>query len=269
MIFQYLMAFISGLLSGGVLGLTGGGGSILAVPLLVYLVGENIHLAIITSLIAVGATSLISSFAYMKQSLVKFKIGLLMASPGIITTYLGSLFNKQLKGPVLLLIFSVLMIYIGYLMTKKKKINKKTEEEGLNYIKILILGSITGFASGFFGVGGGFLLVPALYIGANLKMKEAIATSLFIIFLFGLFGFTSYLIQEREIAYSISAVFTVAGAMGGLIGVKFAKKINQNKLRYIFAIFTIVMGIGIFLNNGIKLLWSILLFWRKDEYRIN
>ena len=78
------MALLSGLLSGSALGLTGGGGSILAVPLLVYLVGEDIHLAIITSLIAVGATSLIASFSYMKQSLVKFKIAFLMASPGLI-----------------------------------------------------------------------------------------------------------------------------------------------------------------------------------------
>lgn len=253
MIFQYIMAFLSGLLSGGALGLTGGGGSILAVPLLVYLIGENIHLAIITSLIAVGVTSLISSFSYMRQSLVKFKVGLLMASPGIITTYLGSLINKQLKGPTLLLIFSILMIYIGYLMTKKKKNHDENQNYKINYKRILILGAITGFASGFFGVGGGFLLVPALYIGANLKMKEAIATSLFIIFLFGVFGFISYLIQGREISYSISAIFTIGGAMGGLMGAKFAKNINQEKLRYIFAIFTIIMGISIFLNNSIKL----------------
>lgn len=253
MIFQYMMAFLSGLLSGGALGLTGGGGSILAVPLLVYLIGENIHLAIITSLIAVGVTSLISSFSYMRQSLVKFKVGLLMASPGIITTYLGSLINKQLKGPTLLLIFSILMIYIGYLMTKKKTSPKENEDYKINYKRILTLGAITGFASGFFGVGGGFLLVPALYIGAKLKMKEAIATSLFIIFLFGLFGFISYLIQGREVSYSISAIFTIGGAIGGLMGVKFAKKINQEKLRYIFAIFTIIMGIGIFINNGFKL----------------
>jgi hypothetical protein len=84
-------------------------------------------------------------------------------------------------------------------------------------------------------------------------MKEAIATSLFIIFLFGVFGFISYLIQGREISYSISAIFTIGGAMGGLMGAKFAKNINQEKLRYIFAIFTIIMGISIFLNNSIKL----------------
>ena len=256
MSFEYLMAFLSGLLSGGALGLTGGGGSILAVPLLVYLVGENIHLAIITSLIAVGATSLIASFSYMKQSLVKFKIGLLMASPGIISTYLGSLINKELKGPVLLLAFSILMIYIGYMMIKEKKKNQQTENKDtkLNYKKILILGFVTGFASGFFGVGGGFLLVPALYIGANLKMKEAIATSLFIIFLFGIFGLVSYEVQGRQVDYLISAIFTAGGALGGVIGAFYAKKLNQDRLRYVFAIFTIIMGIGIFIENGIKLI---------------
>ena len=255
MTYEFAMALLSGLLSGGALGLTGGGGSILAVPLLVYLVGEDIHLAIITSLIAVGATSLIASFSYMKQSLVKFKIAFLMASPGLISTYLGSLANKELKGPVLLITFAILMIYIGYQMTKPKKKNSDTDEanEKLDYTKILILGFITGLASGFFGVGGGFLLVPALYMGANLKMKEAIATSLFIIFLFGIFGLVSYEIQGREVDYTISAVFTVGGALGGVIGAYFAKKINQDKLRSIFAIFTIVMGIAIFIENAIKL----------------
>lgn len=254
---EYFLAFISGLLSGGALGLTGGGGSILAVPLLVYLVGENIHLAIITSLIAVGITSLISSFSYMKQSLVKFKIGLLMASPGIISTYLGSLINREIKGPILLIAFAILMIYIGYMMIHKKK-NSSTQlkEKGgrFNYGKILFLGFVTGFASGFFGVGGGFLLVPALYIGANLKMKEAIATSLFIISLFGLFGLISYEIQQREIDYLISAIFACGGAIGGIIGSIYAKKLKQDKLRYIFALFTIIMGIGILAENIIKIL---------------
>ncbi len=255
-ILHYIYAFLSGLLSGGALGLTGGGGSILAVPLLVYLVGENIHLAIITSLIAVGATSLISSFSYMRQSLVKFKIGFLMASPGIISTYLGSLINKELKGPILLLSFSLLMIYIGILMIKRKKPKAQTSnsEGKLNYTKILILGFITGLASGFFGVGGGFLLVPALYIGAKLKMKEAIATSLFIIFLFGVFGLASYIIQQREINYIVSAIFATGGAVGGIVGAYFAKRLNQDKLRFIFAIFTLLMGVGIFIQNIIQLL---------------
>ncbi|GAB6045805.1 sulfite exporter TauE/SafE family protein [Caminibacter profundus] len=251
---EIILALIGGLLSGVALGLTGGGGSIIAVPLLVYLVGEDIHLAIITSLIAVGVISLIASFSYIKESLVKFKIAFLMATPGIISIYLGSLANKVLKGPELLISFAILMIFIGFKMTKPKnqKINKKTT--GIDYKKILILGFVTGFASGFFGVGGGFLLVPALYMGANLKIKEAIATSLFIIFLFGVFGLLSYVIQGREIDYSISAIFAVGGALGGFIGAYFAKKINQDRLRFIFAIFTIIMGIGIFIENIIKLI---------------
>lgn len=254
MIHQYILAFISGILSGGALGLTGGGGSILAVPLLVYLVGENIHLAIITSLIAVGATSLIASGSYMRKNLVKFKIAFLMASPALVSTYLGSLANRELKGPVLLLSFSILMMYIGYLMLKgKKKQQTKEENVKINYKLILILGFITGLASGFFGVGGGFLLVPALYIGANLKMQEAIATSLFIIFLFGTFGLVSYELQGRAVSYGISAIFTLGGALGGIVGSSFGEKLNQDKLRFIFAIFTIIMGVAIFIENGIKL----------------
>ncbi len=256
MTLSYLFALLSGLLSGGALGLTGGGGSILAVPLLVYLVGENIHLAIGTSLVAVGVTSLISSVSYMRQSLVKFKIALLMAAPGLVSTYLGALINKQIKGPVLLLIFALLMIYIGYMMVSKKAPEKKeiTDSPNINYTRILILGFLTGLASGFFGIGGGFLLVPALFLGANLKMKEAIATSLFIIFLFGMFGLASYLIQGREINLMISAVFVVGGSLGGVIGAFYAKRIDQRWLRRIFSVFIILIGLAIFAENLIKLL---------------
>lgn len=256
MVLSYLYALLSGVLSGGALGLTGGGGSILAVPLLVYVVGENIHLAIGTSLVAVGVTSLISSISYMRQSLVKFRIAFYMAAPGLISTYLGALINKQIKGPILLLTFAVLMIYIGYLMTAKK-VPERTETSGLskiNYPRILILGFLTGLASGFFGIGGGFLLVPALFLGANLKMKEAIATSLFIIFLFGMFGLGSYIIQGREIDFMTSTMFVIGGSVGGIVGAFYAKRIDQVWLRRIFSIFIILIGLSIFIENLIKIL---------------
>ena len=253
--YQDITTFISGILSGGALGLTGGGGSILAVPLLVYLVGENIHLAIITSLLAVGFTSLIASVSYMQKKLVRFKIGVIMAAPALISTFLGSLANKNLKGPVLLILFSFLMIYIGYRMFKGKKTTEiKEEDKTVNYKLVILLGFITGLASGFFGVGGGFLLVPALYIGANLKMQEAVATSLFIIFLFGLFGLGSYLIQGRQINYLISAIFIAGGALGGFLGSRIAENLDQKKLRLIFSIFTVAMGIFILIENSLKLL---------------
>ncbi len=251
----YLFALLSGFLSGGALGLTGGGGSILAVPLLVYVVGENIHLAIGTSLVAVGVTSLISSVSYMRQSLVKFKIAFFMAAPGLVSTYLGAFVNKQIKGPVLLLVFAILMIYIGYLMTRKKSMDDKrlSGDGSINYPRILILGFLTGLASGFFGIGGGFLLVPALFLGAHLKMKEAIATSLFIIFLFGMFGLASYLIQGREINLLISGIFVVGGSLGGVIGAYYAKRIDQAILRRIFSLFIILIGLSIFIENLLKL----------------
>ncbi len=253
---HYLYALLSGFLSGGALGMTGGGGSILAVPLLVYVVGENVHLAIGTSLIAVGVTSLISSVSYMKQSLVKFKIAFLMASPGIISTYLGAWVNKGVKGPVLLLVFALLMLYIGYLMLRQKKGENEPLEAGgkVNYLRILSLGFITGLASGFFGIGGGFLLVPALYLGARLSMKESVATSLFIIFLFGVFGLVSYEIQGRHIDLAISSVFVVGGAAGGILGAYIAKQTDQNKLRKVFSLFIILIGLAVFVENLLKVM---------------
>jgi uncharacterized membrane protein YfcA len=247
----YILAIISGMLSGLVLGLTGGGGSILAVPLLVYLVGQDIHSAIVTSLIAVGATSLVSSLTYMKQNLVNFKIAFLMAAPGLISTFLGSLANRYVNGHILLILFSFLMFYIGFRMLKKREIKKTSDKP--NYLKVMLLGFIVGFASGFFGVGGGFLLVPALYLGANLNMKEAIGTSLFIIFLFGLFGMGSYIIQNRHINFLISGMFLLGGAIGGFIGAYIAEHLDQNRLKLIFAYFTMAMAVFIFIKNIIAL----------------
>lgn len=179
-----------------------------------------------------------------------------MAAPGLVSTYLGALVNKQIKGPVLLLTFALLMIYIGFLMAIKKAPakNEVSDSAGINYPRILILGFLTGLASGFFGIGGGFLLVPALFLGANLKMKEAIATSLFIIFLFGMFGLASYLIQGREINLLISGIFVVGGSAGGVIGAFYAKRIDQLWLRRIFSIFIILIGLAIFIENLLKLL---------------
>ena len=253
---HYIYALLSGFLSGGALGMTGGGGSILAVPLLVYWVGEDVHLAIGTSLIAVGVTSLISSVSYMKQSLVKFKTAFLMASPGIISTYLGAWANKGIKGPVLLLVFALLMLYIGYLMLKRKQEERLPEEKAgeIRYGKILTLGFVTGLASGFFGIGGGFLLVPALYLGARLSMKESVATSLFIIFLFGVFGLVSYEIQGRHIDLAISSVFVAGGAVGGILGAYIAKRTDQNKLRKVFSVFIMLIGLAVFMENLLKLL---------------
>jgi hypothetical protein len=252
---KLLYSFLGGLFSGGALGLTGGGGSILAVPLLVYFVGENIHTAIGTSLIAVGTTSFISSLTYIKQSLVKFKIAFLMAVPGIICIYVASAINKMIKGPILLILFSILMFIIAVLMLKEKKDYKNfdAKDKKTNYKRIIFLGALTGFASGFFGIGGGFLLVPALFLGAKLSLKESIATSLFIIFLFGVSGFVSYEIQGRHIALDVSLFFVLGGALGGFIGAWIAKKTNPEKLRKIFAIFIIIVGMAIFTENFIKI----------------
>jgi hypothetical protein len=138
-------------------------------------------------------------------------------------------------------------------MTKKRKTPEKTVQKK-NYLKIIVLGFIVGFASGLFGVGGGFLLVPALYMGANLSMKESVGTSLFIIFLFGLFGMTSYILQHREVNFLISAVFVIGGTLGGFIGAKIGENLNQEKLRLIFAYFTMAMAVFIFLENIFKLI---------------
>ncbi len=249
--FHYFAALLSGAVSGVVLGLTGGGGSILGVPLLVYVVGENVHLAIGTSLVAVGVTSLFASVSYMRQSLVKFKMALLMASPGVLSTYLGALVNKSVNGPVLLMLFAVLMMYIGYSMLVGRRV-EGVRSSRVNYLKILALGFLTGFASGFFGIGGGFLLVPALFFGASLDMKESVATSLFIIFIFGCLGLLSYELQGRRIDYTVGSLFVLGGAIGGYVGAFVGKRTNQSRLRVLFALLIIVVGVVMLFSNLVK-----------------
>ena len=240
-----IAAVISGLLSGMALGLTGSGGSVLALPFLIYLVGLDPHLAIGTSLIAVGVTSLIGSVQHMKNGNVLFKMALLMGSTAIVGVYIGSYLNKGIKGPILLILFSLLMIATAIKMVGTKENRKEVHVVGTqsaNHLKILGLGFIVGTASGFFGVGGGFLIVPALLWGAKIDMHKAVGTSLFIIFLNGIAGLISYEVQGRPVDLSITALFVVGGILGGIIGARIGTNISEKNLKYVFGGLVVVIA---------------------------
>ncbi|NJE07661.1 sulfite exporter TauE/SafE family protein [Thermococcus sp. M39] len=249
-----IAAIISGFLSGLALGLTGGGGSILAVPLLVYIVGLEPHLAIGTSLVAVGITAFVSSVQHMRRGNVLFKIGLLMGSTSIVGVYIGSYLNKAVEGPVLLILFALLMIFIGVKMIRKKEDQKKEyvpalKTQNIDYPRILGLGLITGLVSGFIGIGGGFLIVPALLWGAGLEMHEAVGTSLFIIFLKGIAGLVSYELQGRPIDFSITAIFVLGGFIGGSLGARIGTAVSGKTLRYAFATLVFIIAAYILVSN--------------------
>ncbi|NJE07640.1 sulfite exporter TauE/SafE family protein [Thermococcus sp. M39] len=240
-----ISSIISGFISGLSLGLTGSGGSILAVPLLVYFVGLDPHLAVGTSLVAVGITAIIGLLLHLRQGNVLFKIGFVMAIPSILGIYIGSYLNKAVEGPILLVLFAFLMIAMGIKMMEEgenKVVSLHTDKEKTDFSRILVLGFVVGIASGFFGVGGGFLIVPALTIGAGLKMHKAVGTSLFIIVLNGFAGLISYELQGRPIDIPITLLFVIGGFVGNFIGTRVAKSLSCKELKQVFALIVVIVA---------------------------
>ncbi len=230
----FITALISGLISGVALGLTGGGGSVFGVPLLVYLVGLDVHLAIGTSLIAVGISALVSSLHHIKKGHVIYRVALLMSITGIPGVYAGSYLNRMVGGGMLILLFSILMIFIGINMLRTAHA-RDAKEHHTDPWRILLLGATVGLLSGFLGIGGGFLIVPALLWGANLKMHEAVGTSLLIIFINGMAGMVSYELQGRPVDYYITLLFVAGGLVGGLLGARIGTSLSSKSLKYAFS----------------------------------
>jgi uncharacterized protein len=198
------IGYIASILIGIALGLIGGGGSILTVPVLVYLLGVDAVAATSYSLFIVGATSAVGSVQYFRKNLVNIKTAIVFGIPSIIAVFLTRAYivpaiPKEVftigtfvitKSILMMLLFAILMIAASYSMIKKSKKTEEIEEEQkFNYPLILIEGSIVGILTGLVGAGGGFLIIPALVILSKLPMKEAVGTSLVIIAAKSLIGF--------------------------------------------------------------------------------
>lgn len=258
---QYVLSVVSGIFVGLILSLIGGGGSILAVPLLLYFVGldnQNLnpeeddvvkHLAIGTTALAVGINAFINSIFHFKHGNVSIKEGFIFAIPGIIGSFLGAFVGASLKGKDLLIAFGFMMIAIAfYVMSKKEK--KEFHKEGIagNPFLIALSGFFVGILSGFFGIGGGFLIVPALLFSTNLSTIKAIGTSLISV---GMFGITTAIVYatKYEVDFLIAICYLVGGFLGGFLGVKLATRLNAKKLKTFYAIAVIVVGLYIIYKN--------------------
>jgi uncharacterized membrane protein YfcA len=256
---EYIGYFAS-ILIGVALGLIGGGGSILTVPVLVYLFAVEPVLATAYSLFIVGLTSAVGSVGYFKKGLVNIKTAIVFGIPSIIAVfttraYIVPAIPKEIfstgsftltKDLFLMLLFAVIMVIASYTMIKKDKKNTVDEagEQKFNYPLILIEGSIVGIITGLVGAGGGFLIIPALVILSKLPMKEAVGTSLVIIAaksLIGFFGEGGESIIDWQFLFTISA-FAIIGIF---IGTSLSKKIDSTKLKPAFGWFVLVMGIYI------------------------
>ncbi|MEP1742439.1 MAG: sulfite exporter TauE/SafE family protein [Kangiellaceae bacterium] len=231
------------------LGLMGSGGSILTVPVLVYLVDQPERVAIAGSLFIVGSIALLGSLPYMKQKQVDWTTVWLFGIPGMIGTYAGAWVASYMSGLLQLSIFAVVMLLASYFMLRPQSNIEKKSDHQRHIFKIVIDGLIVGIVTGIVGVGGGFLIVPALVLLGGLNMRTAIASSLVIIALKSFSGFIKYLeVLEQEslsLDWTVIAVMIVIGGIGSTLGNNIANKVPQDKLKKMFGIFLIIMGIYI------------------------
>jgi len=249
-----ILGYIGALIVGLVLGLIGGGGSILTVPLLVYLLGYNPIVATAYSLFVVGASSLVGTYQKYKKGLVDFKTGLAFSFPSFIAVYLsrryfvpgipetffdigGFLLTKEMG---IMIFFAIIMIFASISMIKKGK-NQDVSTNKQLYYKTFIQGLIIGTITGIIGAGGGFLYVPALVIWANIPMKKAVGTSLIIVTINSLIGFMGD-VQTLEIEWVFLLTFTAISIIGIVIGVFLSKFISGEKLKKSFGFFVLIMA---------------------------
>jgi uncharacterized protein len=241
---QYLLGGLSGGIVGFTLGLVGGGGSILAVPLMVYLVGvASPHVAIGTSALAVAANAASGLAQHARAGTVKWRCGFLYAGSGIVGALAGSTIGKAIDGQKLLFLFALLMLVVGVLMLRGRD-NPGIEGAACNRHnapKVLGYGLGTGGFSGFFGIGGGFLIVPGLIASTKMPILNAVGTSLVAVTAFGLTTALSYAVSGL-IDWPLAAVFIAGGLAGGIAGTRAARQLSsRGALTAIFAglIFTV------------------------------
>lgn len=250
-----VLAILFGVLIGALLGLVGGGGSILTVPILVYVLGQGVHEATSTSLVIVGATALFGAIPHARAGRVAMQTALLFGGAGTAGAFMGTSLNRLVSGPVILLLFGVLMLTVAARMALSRKQagdeNATTPPSGFHW-PVLVAGLVVGTMTGFFGVGGGFLIVPALVLVLHFPMRLAVGTSLVIIAINSAAGMIAHL-GSSDIDLSLAAIFIVGGFAGSTLGSRAAGHIDETKLSRGFASLVVLVGFYLIIRNGLAL----------------
>lgn len=255
-----IIGYLASILIGVALGLIGGGGSILTVPVLVYLFNEDPVLATAYSLFIVGLTSAVGSFKYFQLGLVNWRTAIIFGIPSIIAVFMTRAYIVPAlpaqvsitdtfvltKGDMMLLLFSVVMIAASFSMIRGngQENQAETGEQKFNYPLILLEGAVVGVLTGLVGAGGGFLIIPALVVLSKLPMKQAVGTSLVIIAAKSLIGFLGER-SESPIDWTLLGIVSAFAIVGIFVGASLSKRIDGNKLKPAFGWFVLIMGLGI------------------------
>jgi hypothetical protein len=259
-----IIGYLASVMIGISLGLIGGGGSILTVPVLVYLFKIDPITATAYSLFIVGSSSLVGAWPKYQQGNVNLKTAIIFGIPSIVAVFATRKWlvpaipdtilhwgNWELSKSILLMVlFSILMIIASFTMIKEKitKINVEVKKQIFNYPMIFLEGILVGMLTGLVGAGGGFLIIPALVLLSKLPMKEAVGTSLVIIAAKSLIGFTGDL-ANQTMDWQLLLTITFLAIIGIFIGDRLSKKIDGARLKKAFGWFVLIMGIYIIVQQ--------------------
>ena len=259
------LSLFFGAIVGLSLGLTGGGGAILAVPLLVYGLAVAPQHAVGVSLAAVGATALIGALQRLRTHEVDLGAGLLFALAGMLGAPAGAWLNARLPGALLLTLFALLMLVVAMRMWRRASATSgqapplsracaRDAEERLAFtsrcaLTLMAVGLLTGFLSGLFGVGGGFIIVPALVLISGMAMHRAVATSLLVITLVSASGVASYLMVGRPLEWAMTGLFVSGGIVGMTLGTRWSRKLSGPALQQGFAVALVVVAAFVITRN--------------------
>lgn len=250
-----VFGYIAAVFMGVVLGAIGGGGSILTVPILVYLFGQDATEATAYSLLIVGLTATFGAYTYFRKGLIDFKAAIIFAIPSIVAVYLTRAYLMpaipeiimttpfELTRNVLIMVsFAVLMLLSAYMMLTRDNSKMVQSNGGQKPLLIMLEGAVVGVATGILGAGGGFLIIPALVLFMGMEMKKAVAASLLIISLKSLLGFTG----DLQAGFQVDWWFVLCILVCTVIGMSIASKITQNvdgtKLQKGFGVFTLIIA---------------------------
>lgn len=246
---QQVLGIGSGALVGFSLGLVGGGGSILAVPLMIYLVGvPSAHVAIGTSALAVAVNAAANLGQHARRGTVKWQCAAVFAATGVIGAFAGSSLSKMVDGQKLLALFALLMLVVaGCMLAGRSSAGNETVRlDRQNLPKLLALGLATGALSGFFGIGGGFLIVPGLMLATGMPILNAVASSLVAVAAFGITAAANYAVSGL-VDWWLAAIFICGGVVGGIAGSRLARTLGRARGRLNIAFAVVIAVVAIYM----------------------